>query len=64
MYRDLACCAEDWVNLGGQLAPEPEVERLLDDIKAGRLNNWQEIHDRMTDVARLPSPEQAEALMR
>ncbi len=37
---------KSWVNLGGQLAPEPAVERVLNDIKAGRLKNWQEIHDR------------------
>ena len=29
----------NWVNLGGQLVPEPEVQRLLEDIKAGRLQS-------------------------
>jgi len=37
---------QSWVNLGGQLAPEPEVQRLLEDIKLGRLTGWREIHER------------------
>jgi len=35
---------KDWVNLGGQLAKEADVEQLLADIKSGKLNNWREIH--------------------
>jgi hypothetical protein len=34
----------DWVNLGGQLAPAPEVERLLTEIKTGNYRSWPEIH--------------------
>lgn len=53
MCRDLAGPREtNWVNLGGQLAPEPEVTRLLDDIKTERLSNWQEIHARYDNMWR------------
>ena len=64
MCQDLAGPREkNWVNLGGQLAPEPEVERLLDDIKSGRLNNWQEIHDRYDEMWHdYPRRKQAHAL--
>ena len=64
MCRDLAGPREtNWVNLGGQLAPEPEVERLLDDIKVGRLKNWQEIHDRYDEMWQdYPRRKQAHAL--
>jgi hypothetical protein len=33
-----------WVNLGGQLLPEPELDTLREDIKAGRLTDWPAIH--------------------
>jgi hypothetical protein len=33
-----------WVNLGGQLVPADDVDRLRADIGSGRLNTWQEIH--------------------
>jgi len=64
MCRDLTAPREkNWVNLGGQLAAEPEVERLLDDIKAGRLKNWQEIHGRYDEMWRdYPRRKQAHAL--
>ena len=35
---------EDWVNLGGQLVQARDVERLLGEIKSGRLGSWPEIH--------------------
>ena len=64
MCRDLAGQREtNWVNLGGQLAPEPEVERLFDDIKAGRLKNWHEIHGRYDEMWQdYPRRKQAHAL--
>ena len=34
----------DWVNLGGQLAPAGDAERLLSQIKSGKLGSWEEIH--------------------
>ncbi len=33
-----------WVNLGGQLVRQPDVERLLGRIKSGELHSWTEIH--------------------
>jgi len=33
-----------WVNLGGQLVAEPDVEQLKADITSGRLGSWPEIH--------------------
>ncbi|MFI5380715.1 MAG: DUF4954 family protein [Tepidisphaerales bacterium] len=33
-----------WVNLGGQLVPAPDVERLLADIRSGQLAGWTAIH--------------------
>ncbi|MGA2499949.1 MAG: DUF4954 family protein [Tepidisphaeraceae bacterium] len=35
---------QTWVNLGGQLVPAPDVDRLLADIKSGALAGWPEIH--------------------
>jgi hypothetical protein len=35
-----------WANLGGQLIPEHEVERLRSDIASGRLDSWDQIHRR------------------
>ena len=34
----------DWVNLGGQLAPADDVEWLKADIKSGKLDRWDDIH--------------------
>jgi hypothetical protein len=34
-----------WVNLGGQLVPEPDVDRLRRRIAAGELNTWPAVHE-------------------
>ena len=34
----------DWVNLGGQLVPAADLDRLLAAIKAGKYRSWPEIH--------------------
>ena len=34
----------NWVNLGGQLIPAPDVAALSDDITSGHLGTWQAIH--------------------
>ena len=34
-----------WVNLGGQLVPEPDVDALREAIRTGRLDSWQAVHD-------------------
>ena len=36
----------DWANLGGQLMPVREVDRLREDICSGRLKSWPEVHER------------------
>ncbi|RPI02750.1 MAG: DUF4954 family protein [Ignavibacteriae bacterium] len=35
-----------WINLGGQLIPEDDVDRLRADIGSGKLATWEEIHHR------------------
>jgi len=37
---------QDWVNLGGQLVPEQDVDELRRDIGTGGLTSWDEIHGR------------------
>lgn len=39
-----------WVNLGGQLMPETDVDRLRSDIGAVKLNSWSEIHNRYNEL--------------
>lgn len=35
-----------WVNVGGQLIPEPDVDRLRAEVGAGKLDSWDAIHGR------------------
>jgi len=39
-----------WINVGGQLMTEGDVDQLRRDIGAGTLNSWQEIHARYTTL--------------
>jgi hypothetical protein len=39
-----------WINLGGQLMPESEIDRLRLDIGTGKLGSWQEIHNRYDEL--------------
>jgi hypothetical protein len=51
MSRDLAGPHErNWVNLGGQLVPEPDVRQLMDDVKQGRLATWGDVHRRYDEL--------------
>jgi hypothetical protein len=34
----------DWINLGGQLVQKDEVEKLKYNIKAGKVKDWEELH--------------------
>ncbi|MEO6187265.1 MAG: DUF4954 domain-containing protein, partial [Ginsengibacter sp.] len=34
-----------WLNTGGQLIPEEEVEKLKKDIKSKKINTWQQVHE-------------------
>jgi len=36
----------EWVNLGGQLIKENDLDELRSDIRSGKLTSWNEIHDR------------------
>ncbi|HHH75542.1 MAG TPA: DUF4954 family protein, partial [Phycisphaerae bacterium] len=38
-------CSE-WVNLGGQLVRDDDLQDMLDDIKTGKLDSWSDIHAR------------------
>ena len=45
MHKALRCEREkDWVNLGGQIVPARDVDRLRADIGSGRLASWEAIH--------------------
>ncbi|HOK65593.1 MAG TPA: DUF4954 family protein [Anaerohalosphaeraceae bacterium] len=52
----------DWVNLGGQLIPAEDVDRLRADIRDGKLQTWQQIHDRYDQLwQRYPADKQKHA---
>ena len=36
----------EWVNLGGQLVPQRELDKLIGQIENGEVNSWQQIHER------------------
>jgi len=36
----------DWVNLGGQLVTQQQLDSLMLDIEQGRVGTWQQVHDR------------------
>ncbi|MGA2508108.1 MAG: DUF4954 family protein [Chitinispirillaceae bacterium] len=36
----------EWTNLGGQLVPTPEINRLRSDIGSNKLNSWDDVHQR------------------
>ncbi len=36
----------EWVNVGGQLMPKKELDKLKTDIKSGKLGSWEAIHKR------------------
>lgn len=40
-----------WVNLGGQIVPEPKVDELRRDIGEGKLDSWDAIHARYDAMA-------------
>lgn len=35
----------EWLNVGGQLIPQPSVENAKRNIKAGKLKSWEDLHD-------------------
>lgn len=53
----------NWVNLGGQLTPAAEVDRLRADIGDGKLDTWQQIHQRYDQLwEKYPLEKQKHAL--
>jgi hypothetical protein len=47
MCKDLAGPRMNkWINMGGQLMPEADVDQLRSDIKSKQLNSWHDIHNR------------------
>jgi hypothetical protein len=47
MFRRLSAERETtWINLGGQLVKEQDLERLKSDIKSGILKTWEDVHSR------------------
>jgi hypothetical protein len=41
---------KDWSNLGGQLMPVADADQLRADIGAGKLNTWEQIHQRYNEL--------------
>jgi len=39
-----------WVNLGGQLMPAADADKIRADIGAGKLDGWQKIHNRYNEI--------------
>ena len=39
-----------WINLGGQTMPQEDVDQLREDINNGKLNSWNEIHQRYDEL--------------
>ena len=40
----------DWVNIGGQLVSESDMERLIADVEHGVIGSWRQVHERMDDL--------------
>jgi len=43
-------CEREWMNLGGQLIPVKDFDRLRGDIGNGTLANWEDIHTRYDEL--------------
>jgi hypothetical protein len=51
MCKELAGVREKtWVNIGGQLVLEKDLDKLRNDIGSGKLNSWEDIHNRYNDL--------------
>lgn len=48
--RKLTIRETRWINLGGQLLCGSDFDQLISDIEQGRLNSWQEIHNRYNQL--------------
>jgi hypothetical protein len=36
---------KDWINMGGQLIPRPDVDELIKGIHTGKITDWNQVHD-------------------
>jgi len=36
---------KEWVNMGGQLIPKPDVDELIKGIHNGKISDWSQVHD-------------------
>ncbi len=43
-------CERSWVNFGGQLISEKDVDRLRQDIRSGDITSWEDIHKRYNSL--------------
>jgi len=51
MSGELKCRRqEEWINLGGQIMQNEDLNILRDDITSGKLASWHEIHKRYDDL--------------
>ena len=41
---------KEWLNIGGQLVPKPDMEQLIADVEKGTIGNWQQLHERMNSL--------------
>jgi hypothetical protein len=64
MFDELSAVRESkWINLGGQLIAEKEVDLIRQDIGEGKLNSWNDIHQRYDMLwERYPQDKQKHAL--
>ena len=52
----------NWINAGGQLIPEKDIDQLRKDIGSGKLKAWEQIHQRYNDLwAKYPIEKQRHA---
>ena len=47
-----ACVNDKWINMGGQLIPERELDRLKKEIKKGKLKSWDAIHQEYNNIGK------------
>ena len=52
----------EWLNIGGQLISQPDMETLIADVENGTIGSWHELHERMDSLWQsYPSQRQAHA---
>lgn len=42
---------ERWINLGGQLAPQSELDAVLEHLRSGAVDSWDALHDQYRQIA-------------